>query len=487
MDEQKKRVEESVQAAIQSAIERSDKSAGARERITNAIKNRLLPYLQENEVISSQISSDEYQQYLKDTEAFLKARIEVVQCPDGRIAPIALADPRYVDILRSPQGLFTTRSTTGDERLVPKDPDLVSELITSIDNRKKAGDSEPKVISFVGSHIDSHTPLHGCGASAAKLTLAGHAASVGMQYGGIKEYFEEIGEGFFAFDNVAAIVGGKGTTFDLTYDTYSQGVIIGLRDSYRNFNPALNLRENLLKLAQQKQIIMSELLDDTFRPRINKIVEKLGLKKTTCDMREYRSFVQNMIVIGTMARELTQEEEKHDHAFLEAHVRSDFSKIIARVLAYHIIRNVVYRVLGGIKPGAHLLLKHPETLIRVGPTGALYNVENIAFIETTPRGRIMRDDLDVVNVLYTLSQGVLTQMGVDLTKEGRVILATGVFDHDRYRTPEIAHQELNYIKGTVKYNASMIRQRYEASVETGETVVLGALFDPDTRRLTHIV
>jgi hypothetical protein len=79
------------------------------------------------------------------------------------------------------------------------------------------------------------------------------------------------------------------------------------------------------------------------------------------------------------------------------------------------------------------------------------------------------------------------QLDVDLSKEGRIILVTGVFDHDRYRSPKIAHEELNYVKGTVKYNASVVRKMYEPSVEAGETVVLGALFDPDTRRLTHIV
>lgn len=476
-----------LQEAVAAAIERSDKSAAAKERINNAIKNRLFPYLEENEVISAQILSPEYQKFLKETEAFLKAQIEIVQCPDGRIAPIGLADPVYANIMRRPQGLFSTRASSRTDKPVPTDPDLVSELITAVEDRKAAGEVKPSVVSFVGPHIDSHEATHGCGASNAKLTARGHVGVIGMKQGGIKEYFEELGDGFFAFDNVAELVGATGATFDLTHDSYSQGFIIGLRDAYDSFDPAKSLRQNLLALAAEKRIIMTELLDDGFKERIEKSALKHGLKSGRINVSDHHAFAKNMILIGSVAREITLQEEARDHAFLTAHIRTKRSHIIARNLAYLVIRNIVYRILGGIEPRNHKLLKHPETLLRVGPVGALYNIKNIAFIQTTPRGRIMQDDIDIVNVLYSLSQGVLLALGIDLSKEGRIILVTGVYDADRYRSDTIAHAELNYIKGTVKYNASVIRKMYEPSVEAGETVVLGALFDPDTRRLTHIV
>lgn len=475
--------------AREDALQRVPLNPEVQERVHNAIDRRFKPYIIESEVIAAQLISPEYQdEFVPKTNNFLKALVGYIVCPDGRILVIQLGDPKVARVSRRLQGKPPTRpSTRGDHnQMVPNDPYLTSSITNELGERGKLFDV-PEMVQNFGPHTDSVNPEeHGCGDRTGEMVSYGHTPEIGMRYGGIPEYFEALGDGFYAFDNTAKKAGGRGTTFDVIQDTHSQGLIYGLRDAYQRFDPRLSLRENLELLAKNKIILMTEFLDQIFAERVIKETQKRGIN-TPINMADYYNFGTNAILIGTIARDLTKEEEANGFHWMPKSIKEDKTEIATRVAAYHAIRNSVYRVLGGIKPGHHNLIKHPEKLIRVGPIGADFNVFNISFTESTVPGPFQESDIKAVEKLYGLSYGVFKHQGFDLRTEARIILVTGIFDPSIYADDEKAKTQLTLATHLVQNNAAWVRERYKKSILTGETVVISALHEPGTRRFTHIV
>lgn len=462
------------------------------ERVNNAIKNQLLPYILESEVIAQQLDSERHTEFTQRTDEFLGAGVVLIVCPDGRILFIQLADPLVANIYRKLQGFPPLRQSTKGEsnRVVPNDPWLSSSIENALEIRKIQYQQSGKIVTFLGPHIHSvHPNNEGCGDLTNELITKGQTQEIAMLQGGLKEYYSKLGhDGFYAFDNIVENAGGRGTTFDLVHDAHSQGFILGLRKAHESFDTNLTLRQNLEFLEQNKMILMTEKLKPIFYDRI---VEEAAKKNISLpiNMRNYYNFANNAILIGNIARELTEQEETNEFSFIPRTIKKDKTEIALRVAAYHCIRNVVYRVLGGITPGKHDLARHPEKLIRVGPIGADFNVENIPFIESTVPGLFQTSDIDAATKLYNISYKVLKEQSVNLIKEARIILVTGIYDPSMYdkNNPEIARKELTLISHIVQNNAAWIRERLTDGVTTAQTVVIGALHEPGTRRLTHIV
>jgi len=468
------------------ALQRIPLSRDAQERVNNAVEKTLKPYILESEVISTQLLSPEYRKYTAEINEFLGAIVGYVACPDGRILVIQLGDPKVARVSRRFQGRPPTRPSTRDEnKEVPDDPYLSSSITTELQERKKIVNI-PEIVQMFGPHIHSTHPDHGCGDGTNELVLFGHTPEIGMEFGGIPEFFEGLKEGFFAFDNIAKIAGGKGSTFDAVHDAHSQGLIYGLRYTYPRFDSNLSLRDNLLLLKENQLILMTEFLDPIFEEKIREKAKALGVEGNI-NMFDYYNFAPNIMLIGKIAKELTLEEEQKGFPWIPKAIIEDKTEVATRVLGYHAIRNSVYRVLGGIKPGAHNLLKHPERLIRIGPIGADFNVQNIPFNESTVPGPFQETDIKAVEKLYGLSYNILKEQGVNLRKEARIILVTGIFDPSLYADEQKSQAQLTLAKHIVQNNAAWIRRRYNRSIKTGETVVVGALHEPGTRRLLQIV
>jgi hypothetical protein len=458
------------------------------KRVENAIENRLYPYIVEGEVIGTQLNSPEYQQHIVETDQFLEAKVAAIACPDGRILVIQLGDPKVMSVSRKLQGLPATRPSTKEssDRMVPDDPYISAAIRTDMERRKKAN-RLARIVQFVGPHIHSLHPVeHGCGDKTTEMVAYGHTPEIGMRFGGIPEYYTKLGKGFNAFDNAAENAGGRGATFDLVHDAYSQGIILGLRNSYEKFNHELSLRNNLELLAKNKNILMTEFLDPIFAENIIKEAQKRGITHPI-DISNFYNFGQNAILIGEIARNITIEQEKENFPWIPESIKEDKTEVDVRVAAYHSIRNVVYRIMGGIKPGEHNLQEHPEKLIRVGPIGADFNVKNIPFIESTVPGQLQSSDMEAVDKLYRLSYGVLKAQGINLENEARIILVTGIYDEKLYADKDKAQEQLNLSTHIVQNNAAWIRGKFEKSIKTGETIVIGALHEPGNRRLSHIV
>lgn len=470
------------------ALQRIPLNRDAQERVNNAIEKSFKPYATESEVISAQLLTPEYQDFIAEINNFLEAIVGYIVCPDGRILVIQLGDPKIARVSRRLQGKPPTRpSTRDDNRIVPNDPYLSSSITTEIQQRKKDKPT-PEIIQMFGPHIYSVHPDHGCGDETNQMVLLGHTPEIGMEFGGIPQFFDSLKEGFFAFDNIVKIAGGKGNTFDVIHDTHSQGLIYGLREAHKRFDPNLSLRENLLLLKDNQTILMTEFLDPIFEERIKDKAKTRGITEAgNINMFDYYNFAQNAMLIGRIAKEITVEEGQKNFSWIPRSIIEDKTETAARVLAYHAIRNSVFRVLGGIKPGAHHLLKHPEKVIRIGPIGADFNVSNIPFSESTVPGPFQESDIQAVETLYRLSYSVLKDQGVNLKKEARIILVTGIFDPSLYADEQKNQAQLTLVTHIVQNNAAWIREKFKEAIKTGEVIVIGALHEPGTRRLTHIV
>lgn len=453
----------------------------ARERVNNALSNHLLPYIEESEIIASQLASPEYQTFTEEVSEYLDADIGLVECPDGRIVLLALVDPGVAKTHRKLQGLPTTRKSGRDGTPVIEDAQLVGRIAKGFKDRVKKGKT-PKLIEFLGPHIHSGVPEHGCGACMAKLESIGISREVGMKFGGIDLYFDELGEEFWAFNNNAQRAGGNAETFDLVHDVYSQGFIVGLRNEDKNFDPEQPLRINLLNLAKQGKILMTELLDNQFSPLILETAEKLGLPKSF-SVKDYTRIAENAMQTGRIALEITKQQEKEGFSFIPEAVRQGKSEIAIRALAYHAIRNVVFRVLGNVTAGSHDWEEHEETLLRVGPVGP-NTLNNIVF-SLYVNGEFAEEDKRLADVkkLYDLLYGAYKnnpKNKIDLKKEGRVILVVGEYDED------IDKEREDSINQAILHNANSIRETLPGGIKTGDLAVVALRFNPRTRRFSAI-
>lgn len=471
-----------VATAKEIAINHSSGTQDAKDRINNAIERRFRPYVTESEVIAAQLSTRRYQEFLKELREFLGVRTGVVACPDGRIVALALIDPRVGSMQRKLQGLPDVRFSTEDWNYTLNDPDLAANIRTDMRRRAKEK-KRPHLVEFVGPHIHSFQPEHGCGACIGKIVKRGLTKELGMKNGGIDEYFDELGEGFYAFDNLTNKNGGSGTTFDMVHDAYSQGLIFGVRNEYQNFDSGITLRENLLTLGRQGKIVMTELLDDRFP--ILETAEKMGLPYPI-DVDSYEEIAKNAIAVGKIAQELTTQ---YGISWLPKVFRenSGASDENLRVLSYYAIRNTVYRVIGDINVGKHILERHPEKLIRVGPIGADFNVKNIPFIQSTAEEKVHDKDIQETLALYDLAYDVLGAQGVDLRTEGRIIFTTGSFDAKDFSGPDAKEAHLDRAESDVKNNAAHIRLKIKDAVARGEAVVFGGIYEPGPKKLIKVV
>src|SRR6185503_8941183 len=102
---------------------------------------------------------------------------------------------------------------------------------------------------------------------------------------------------------------------------------------------------------------MTELLD----PKIKKLMKNSQAFRNSgmtdadsLELDDPRQFAKNMILIGDVAREIT---EAGDFSFVPDGLKNGKHPDAVRALAYHAIRNSVYRILGGIQPGSRHALR----------------------------------------------------------------------------------------------------------------------------------
>lgn len=461
------------------------------QRVEHAINGPFASFVEEANDIAEQLESREYTINAEDIANFLQAKIGYVVCPDGRILQIAFSLPKAGSVHRRLGGLPQTRETSAaGDYYVLKDPIVAASINTELQNRKE--DEKPlEVVEEIGGHFDSmnpDNPKRRCGALTLWEKASGRPIARAMRFGGIPQFFARLGKGWEAVESVteAAVEGAKATTIDMFFDTHSQGLVFGLKKAHDKFDWRLSLRQNLDQLHRAGEILMTEYADPELRPRIFELAALRGIEDSL-EIKDYRKLAQNLIHISQIARELTIEDEEAGFASIPAVLKEGKNNTALRVMSYTKNHNVAYRVLGNITPGEHDLLEHPEQLIQMGPIGARCNVDTIPFIQSTSRGEFDDVDMNELAGLYGLSEEVLENQGVNLVNEGRVILVTGRFRRSAYNTDRDAREFFNEVAAVVRHNAYLIRTRFKEAIPTGELIVIGCIFDPDTGKLTHVL
>ncbi len=488
------RVRHIVHEAKSLALEGKKLPTLAVERVDNALCFAFQPYVFEAEVIASCLVSPEYEAHIRTVNEYLgQARIGWIACPDGRIVSQALGDARVASIYRKLRGMPRTKESSHTGEPLSVNPAITASITSSLHRLAKENHT-PLLIEFIGPHIFSSQPTHGCGAAASELSGTGSGLPVteaSMHDGGLSRYFSqaEATGAYEAFNNVARRAGGQGVSFDMTHDIHSQGLIFGLRHAYKEFDPHLSLRKNLLKLASEDHIVMTELLTQQFAEKIISAAKKLDKSfgpKHPKDLRNYLEFTKNTILLSSVALMLTQQAEQEEFTFIPQQLLKDCSDSCMRALAYHLLRNAVYQVVGGIKPGDHPFIHHPERVLRTGTIGADFNGATIPFNLGTP-ALMTTDDQNDAFALYQLMGRFLPEQGVDLEKEARIIMVTGAHNPDVYKTETDADYHLTETQTLVLENARSVGNMLEDAKKQGYAVVLPLIQHTVERSIISVI
>lgn len=487
-----RRINDLVQHAKDVALGRVN-SPEARNRVETALEGPFRQYALEAEVIAATLTSPEYESFTERVDGYLNhARIGWIACPDGRIAGLAMGPARVASGYRKLRGLPRTRRSSITGESMPVNSVLNASVHAAFQQRERQ--NRPKLlVELIGPHIYSSHPDHGCGAAAGKLSGMGSGMPVTEQTmwdGGLQEYFAEAEEtgAFDAFVNIARRSGGEGITFDITHDIATQGLIFGLRQAHRDLDSSITLQENLYKLASRGAIVMTELLAVQWRQRIVKMIQNIDSTFSPShpkDVRDFTQFGDISILMGTAALEFTKQLEKEGFSFLPETLRGETAPDGIRVLAYHLVWNAIYQVIGGIKHGHHALIRHPERVLRAGPIGADFNVGTIPFILGTAQ---KLTDVDVADAfaLYGLMARFLPGQGVDLKNEARVVMATAAFNPNSYKNEEAAEADRQLARTYALENASLMRTALKRAEQHGYTVILPVLHHTVRRSLSVI-
>ncbi len=239
---------------------------------------------------------------------------------------------------------------------------------------------------------------------------------------------------------------------------------------------------------------MTELLDKELEDDILFAKAKLGVDlHEKLDIKNPQNFADNMIQISNISRDITERYENSEDgfSFIPEHLRVHKSTNAVRTLAYTAIRNSVYRDMVGIKPGEHELLEHPEQLVRVGPIGAAFNQNTIAFGQVTPSGLLRPQDEEGIDKLYGLSEVYMPKLKGDLqadfAEEGRIILVTEEYDKSRYGNDDAAEDAFERKASNVRRNVAKTKKKFEKGVENGDTIVVGAIYMSDARNMGMVL
>lgn len=487
--------EKFVNAAKREAVQWVNKGRPA-DKVNKAIERRFGAYVEENAVIARGFSTPSYLGHVEETRDFLNTRIGAVLCSDGRLVSPFFIPPRIGGTYRKPGGLPETNISSFFEHRELSDPIIKGAIASAVKQRLEEG-KNPQVVEIVGGHFDTERPEHhGCGALGLHHERVGRNVPEAMRHGAISDFINLLGKGFDAFDKIAENAGGKGDTISAFQDTHTMGFVAFLKENAfdestgeMKFDKKKSLRENLIFLHNKKKdpILMTELTDSLFEAEINRLAEEKGIREPL-NMRDPKLLAKNLRLTGEIAMEITGNlDKKIGYDWIPQNIRDGRSEDTIRTLAYLFIRNSTIRKLGNITPGKHSLVEHPEQLFRVGPIGAEYNVNIVPFIEATTEGRIQSQDIEGVRQLYRLSAGIFPKMGINLNEEARVIVATGMFDGSIYNNKNEARTRFETTASRVRSNARIIREEFKEAVREGDVVVIPALYEPHSRRLSHVL
>lgn len=489
-----------IQQAIEDSLARLDphrRNRSTETRIIEGITYALAPYIEESEYIARERATARYKTFLSEEISFNPDALEgAVACPDGRMdMTYMIGGPGEVKIDRRIGGIPDVRKSTQTDEVVINDPDLSSNIETAV-AEKLVKTSEPEIIEYVMPHTISTNPDHGCGYLSGETEDEGFAPGSGMTLGGLEQYFARVQNPLAthskldlkwesAFANNARRAGARGTTFLAIADHYSQGLVFTPFDIVERLNPDTSLRANLEALNERGEILMTETLDGAIHQQVVDLAIKMG-QNGHIDYRNYKELINNSMLIGRVAMEITSGMEEGFN-FIPSLIIKDATPTAIKSLAFRAVRNSTFRILSGLTKGSHPHMRHPERFVRAGSSGAEHNSQYVPFVQRTTEGRFEDSDIARVRKLYGLLTKTLLERGTNLEQNGRVIVITSEVNPQDFRSPQITEKYLRAERAFIAHNASIFRDQYERSIATGQTIVLGVLFDSSTHTPKEIV
>ena len=231
---------------------------------------------------------------------------------------------------------------------------------------------------------------------------------------------------------------------------------------------------------------MTEALDGAIHQRVLDLATSMG-QAGNIDYRDYKNLITNTMLIGRVSIEITRGMEKDGFSFLPSSIARDASPTAIKALAFRIIRNSTFRILSGLTKGNHPHMRHPERFVSAGSSGAAYNSQYVPFVKRTSEGRFDESDIARVRKLYGLLTTTLLERGTNLEQNGRVIAITGEVNPQHFKNEKIAERYIRTEKAFIAHNASIFRDQYARSIASGQTIVIGMLFDSSTHTPREII
>ncbi len=479
------------------------KTPEARRRIEKAALEIVQPGIGEAITIGAQVADTEYigdatgkVGFVPEMLDYLNLDIRARTCADLRGAMLAYGGfPKIQNMTRSAGADLDAVVAENGQGYRVRDIDQRANIATSIRQRKTRNPNNPARFIFItGPHFDSAEPTtHSCAANQKEIEGIGGLASIDMQQGGISHWFERTGEEFFAKDNEIRIQGGDSTTFDVSLDTHNQRIIAGLRQNYKYFDPARSLSENIGLLAKHGRILTSDTILELFGDEIKLQAQSLGVQDPI-DIFDYTKYGQNLRTIGRVAKAITQQAETNGgfdwippDLFFDQATGTRINDEAMRAFAFTMIGNAVYRSLTGVGEGEKNPLKHhPETMLRVGPIGADFNVRTVALVQGTHTGEIQPADIARAVTLSNVLRSNLDNLGYGSEQTARVIRVTGVID-PRGKDPEAIASELDTAKATIQRNIEILAPHFKQGENTGSVLLFGTVHERTTRTPVAVV
>ncbi len=443
----------------------NDAPANTRSEIKAGVL-RATTVIAESEIIAEQVGLRPYQNYLRELKNFLdgnepgKVSTEWWACPDGRIPLTSLGDLLNIHLHKRLGGVPDAQQT------LSRDQDTYHHLR----DRLSAHLTDPNntVVAIRGFHFNSTRMTHGCGYETAKVGMEDYVKGAG-----IGEYLQEAGT---SLDSLAP---GRMQTFFVAHDIYSQGLAIGAPEAFHAIeeNENSNFRDKLLAAHENGQICLTERLDDTYSNAIYMLANNIarGMKVPLDNKPEH--FARNNILIGRVAMLLTRATERNGYDFLPDAVKTDVDLQSLRVLAYHALRNVTWRVLSNIIPGEHTYMHHEEQGIYFGPTGP--DVLTQMFGKRHIGSQVTEQDFTDLNAIISLQQGFMTHRHE--TGAIPLFVTESVYPH------EISNRlTFDGCIARLQQKEMQIKNYYKAMIDNGELIVIPLIMDPETRDILYL-
>lgn len=499
-------IQKRAQRFTERIVERAThgKSPEAQARIEKAANEIVTPGIGEAMTIAVQIATPEYRGSKDGTTGFIPELSRFLNgidqrgkvCADLRGSLLAYgAYPSLYNMTRTAGAQPNTVESDTPHGYRSGNIDHRSAIRTSIRRRRISTENQqPQFVYYTGPHFDSQEPTAlSCAANKAQIESTGGLAEIDMRQGGIQQWYEAIGERFFAYDDEVRSQGGTSTTFDISLDTNNQRIIAGLRQAHRFFDPKHDLHTNVDRLARHGQIITSDQVLDMFQGEIDALAAEFGMTETI-NFFDYTQYSKNLMLIGNVAKAVTEQQERKNafdwiplHLLLDQSTNERINDNVKRAFAFSMISNAVYRRLTGVGAGDKNPLKHhPETMLRVGPIGADYNVRTVALVQGTPGGELRPQDVASARTLSNVLHDNLDHLGYGSAETARVIRVTGVVDLHQ-ASKEGLLEQLDGARAQVERNLEIITPAFERGIQNGSVLLFGTIHDKQTRLPVDVV